>query len=271
MLLKNGSNGDDVKKLQAKLGLAADGIFGPGTEIKVKEWQAANNLTADGIVGDGSWGKMFPSEGSTPVAVPASSFKLAGLKGHVPDSVISMIPDTAVKFGITNPLRLAHFLSQCGHESGGFKAVNENLNYGAKGLLGTFPKYFNAATAAQYERKPEMIASKVYGGRMGNGPEATKDGYKFRGRGYIQLTGKDNYSAFDKFVDEDILGNPDLVATKYPLMSAAWFFNKNGLWSICDKGATTEVITAVTKRVNGGTIGLADRIKHFNEYYALLK
>ena len=182
-----------------------------------------------------------------------------------------MIPDTAVKFGITNPLRLAHFLSQCGHESGGFKAVNENLNYGAKGLLGTFPKYFNAATAAQYERKPEMIASKVYGGRMGNGPEATKDGYKFRGRGYIQLTGKDNYSAFDKFVDEDILGNPDLVATKYPLMSAAWFFNKNGLWSICDKGATTEVITAVTKRVNGGTIGLADRIKHFNEYYALLK
>ena len=271
MLLKNGSNGDDVKKLQAKLGLAADGIFGPGTEIKVKEWQAANNLTADGIVGDGSWGKMFPSEGSTPVAVPASFFKLAALKGHVPDSVISMIPDTAVKFGIINPLRLAHFLSQCGHESGGFKAVNENLNYGAKGLLGTFPKYFNAATAAQYERKPEMIASKVYGGRMGNGPEATKDGYKFRGRGYIQLTGKDNYSAFDKFVDEDILGNPDLVATKYPLMSAAWFFNKNGLWSICDKGATTEVITAVTKRVNGGTIGLADRIKHFNEYYALLK
>ena len=91
MLLKNGSNGEDVKKLQAKLGLAADGIFGPGTEIKVKEWQAANNLTADGIVGDGSWGKMFPSEGSTPVAVPASSFKLAALKGHVPDSVISMI------------------------------------------------------------------------------------------------------------------------------------------------------------------------------------
>jgi putative chitinase len=271
MLLKNGSNGEDVKKLQAKLGLVADGIFGPGTEIKVKEWQAANNLTADGIVGDGSWGKMFPSDVSTPVTVPASSFKLVSLKGHIPDLVISMIPDTAVKFGITNPLRLAHFLAQCGHESGGFKAVNENLNYGAKGLLGTFPKYFNAATAAQYERKPEMIASKVYGGRMGNGPESTKEGYKFRGRGYIQLTGKDNYTAFDKFVDDDILGNPDLVATKYPLMSAAWFFNKNGLWTVCDKGATTEVVTAVTKRVNGGVIGLVDRIKHFNEYYALLK
>jgi len=198
-------------------------------------------------------------------------FKLAALKGHIPDSVVSQIPDTAAKFNITTPLRLSHFLAQCGHESGGFKALVENLNYGSKGLLGTFPKYFNATTAAKYERKPEMIASKVYGGRMGNGPEATKDGYKFRGRGYIQLTGKDNYTAFDKFVTENIIENPDLVATKYPLMSAAWFFDKNGLWTICDKGATTEVVTAVTKRVNGGVIGLVDRIKHFNEYYALLK
>lgn len=198
-------------------------------------------------------------------------FKLHQLKGHIPDSVIAMIPDTAAKFGIANSLRLAHFLAQCGHESGGFKAVKENLNYGAKGLLGTFPKYFNAATAVQYERKPEMIASKVYGGRMGNGAEATKDGFKFRGRGYIQLTGKDNYSLFDKFVDDNILETPDLVATKYPLMSAAWFFNKNNLWTICDKGAGDAIVTAVTKRVNGGTIGLADRIKHFKEYYNLLK
>ena len=198
-------------------------------------------------------------------------FKLAALKGHIPDSVVSQIPDTAVKFNITTPLRLSHFLAQCGHESGGFKALVENLNYGSKGLLGTFPKYFNLTTATQYERKPEMIASKVYGGRMGNGPESTKDGWKFRGRGYIQLTGKDNYTAFDKFVTENILENPELVATKYPLMSAAWFFDKNKLWAVCDKGATTEVVTAVTKRVNGGVIGLVDRIKHFNEYYALLK
>lgn len=198
-------------------------------------------------------------------------FKLAALKGHIPDLVVSQIPDTAAKFNITTPLRLSHFLAQCGHESGGFKALVENLNYGSKGLLGTFPKYFNLTTATQYERKPEMIASKVYGGRMGNGPESTKDGYKFRGRGYIQLTGKDNYTAFDKFVTENIIESPDLVATKYPLMSAAWFFDKNKLWAVCDKGATTEVITAVTKRVNGGVIGLVDRIKHFNEYYALLK
>ena len=198
-------------------------------------------------------------------------FKLEALKGHIPDSVVSQIPDTADKFNITTPLRLSHFLAQCGHESGGFKALVENLNYGSKGLLGTFPKYFNVTTATQYSRKPEMIASKVYGSRMGNGDESTKDGWKFRGRGYIQLTGKDNYTAFDKFVTENIIENPSLVATKYPLMSAAWFFDKNKLWTVCDKGATTEVVTAVTKRVNGGVIGLVDRIKHFNEYYSLLK
>jgi len=278
MLLKVGSKGNEVKQLQEKLGLAADGSFGPGTEKAVKAWQTANGLTADGLVGDGTWSKMF---GGAPapvaaapvsnVVIPPSQFKLENLKGHVPDAVIAQIPDTAAKFNITNPLRLAHFLAQCGHESGGFKAVSENLNYSAKGLVGTFGKYFNATTAAQYERKPEMIASRVYGGRMGNGDEASKEGYKFRGRGYIQLTGKSNYTNFTKFIGEDCIANPDLVATKYPLASAAFFFDSNKLWSICDKGADTATVTAVTKRVNGGTIGLADRIKHFNEYYALLK
>lgn len=194
------------------------------------------------------------------------------LKGHVPDSVIAQLPDTIAKFELNTPLRLAHFLAQAGHESGGFKAVNENLNYGAKGLLGIFKKYFpTQEKAALYERKPEKIANLVYGGRMGNGPEASGDGYRFRGRGYIQLTGKDNYKAFDTVVAENILENPDLVATKYPLLSAAWFFHKNGLHKIADKGATDAVVTEVTKRVNGGTIGLADRLKHFKEYHDLLK
>lgn len=194
------------------------------------------------------------------------------LKGHVPDSVLAQIPDVAAKFNITNPLRLAHFLAQCGHESGGFKFVNENLNYSAKGLRSIFPKYFPTdELAKQYERQPEKIASKVYGGRMGNGDETTKEGFKFRGRGFIQLTGKDNYSKFAKFINEDTVANPDLVATKYPLASAAFFFNSNGLWAICDKGADVATVTAVTKRVNGGTIGLDDRINHFNEYYNLLK
>jgi putative chitinase len=195
---------------------------------------------------------------------------LNNLKGHIPDSVIAQIPDTAAKFNITTALRLAHFLAQCGHESGGFKAVSENLNYSAAGLVKIFGKYFTTISAAEYQRKPEKIANIVYANRMGNGNQASGDGYKFRGRGYIQLTGKDNYTSFDKTVEDDILANPDLVATKYPLSSAAFFFNKNGLWTICDKGADDATVTAVTKRVNGGTIGLADRIKHFKEYYKLL-
>jgi putative chitinase len=192
------------------------------------------------------------------------------LKGHIPDSVIAMLPETIEKFELNTSLRLAHFLAQAGHESGGFKAVNENLNYGAKGLRGIFGKYFPTdAKAALYERKPEKIANLVYGSRMGNGTEITGEGYKFRGRGYIQLTGKDNYTSFSKSINEDLISNPDLVSTKYPLLSAAWFFQR--CLSKCDSGSSRDAITSVSKCVNGGTIGLEDRIKHFNEFYNLLK
>lgn len=192
------------------------------------------------------------------------------LKGHIPDSVIKQIPEVAEKFGVNTPLRLAHFLSQTGHESGGFKITTENLNYSAKGLTNIFKKYFTPESALEYQRKPEKIANIVYANRMGNGNQASGDGFKFRGRGYIQLTGKTNYQAFDKTVEDNIEANPDLVATKYPLLSAAWFWSKNGLNAIADQGATDEVVTKVTKKVNGGTIGLPDRIKHFKEYHQLL-
>ena len=196
---------------------------------------------------------------------------LEKLKGHIPDTVIAQIPGVMEKFQINTPLRLAHFLAQCGHESGGFRLTKENLNYSAKGLMGIFKKYFpNEALANQYARKPEKIANKVYGNRMGNGAEATGDGAKYCGRGYIQLTGKDNYTAFGKSINEDIAANPTIVAEKYALLSAAWFFNKNKLHVMADGGATDAVVTSITKRVNGGTIGLADRIKHFKEYHALL-
>ena len=196
---------------------------------------------------------------------------LSKLKGHVPDKVIEQIPEIQSKFQVNTPLRLAHFLAQAGHESGGFRAVNENLNYGAKGLLGLFKKYFPTEEKAKlYERKPEKIANLIYGGRMGNGPEASGEGFKYRGRGYIQLTGKDNYKAFDATVPENILESPDLVATKYPLLSAAWFWNSRKLNALADQGATDAVVTRITKLVNGGTIGLADRIKHFKEYHGLL-
>jgi len=189
------------------------------------------------------------------------------LNGKLPQAVLNELPLVMEKFGISNSTRLSHFLSQVAHESGNFKFVNENLNYGAKGLMGIFKKYFpTQALATAYERKPEKIANKVYASRMGNGDEASGEGYKFRGRGYIQLTGKDNYKAFSDFIGEDCVANPDLVATKYPLTSAAFFFHKNKLWDICDKGHSHEIVTAVTKRVKGGIIGLDDRIKHFEEY-----
>jgi putative chitinase len=193
------------------------------------------------------------------------------LRGHVPDKVIADIPTIMDKFQVNTPLRLAHFLAQCGHESGNFKLTQENLNYSAKRLLDLFKKYFpNEVKAKLYERKPEKIANLIYGGRMGNGVESTGEGWKFRGRGYIQLTGKDNYTAFGKAISEDICTNPDLVATQHALASAAWFWSKNGLNAIADQGATDEVVTKITKRVNGGTIGLADRIKHFKEFNTLL-
>jgi putative chitinase len=197
--------------------------------------------------------------------------KLEALSKKLPANVMDEIPLIMEKFGIDNPLKLSHFLSQCAHESGNFKFLNENLNYSADGLRKIFPKYFPTIEVAnKYARQPEKIANKVYGGRMGNGDEGSGDGYKFRGRGFIQLTGKDNYAAFDKFVDDDILANPDLVATKYPLTSAAFFFHKNKLWDICDKGHGDDVVLAVTKRVNGGTHGLAERQKNFDFFHSTL-
>jgi len=286
MLLKRGDNNESVKQLQTKLGLEAIGNFGPKTEDAVKAFQTKNGLTPDGIVGNTTWNKIMgitevstpvtPAEVSapTPTATPVISvgnLKLDTLKGHIPDSVIAMIPEVTSKFEINTPLRLAHFLAQCGHESGGFKLTQENLNYSAKGLNGIFKKYFpTESDAKSYERNPQKIANKVYGNRMGNGAEATGDGWKFHGRGFIQLTGKDNYTVFTKSIGEDCVSNPDLVASKYALASAAWFFNKNGLHKMADGGANDATVTSITKRVNGGTIGLPDRIKHFNEYYKLL-
>jgi putative chitinase len=156
----------------------------------------------------------------------------------------------------------AHFFGQCAHESGNFTVFTENLNYSADGLTKIFKKYFPTLAVAQgYARKPEKIANKVYANRMGNGPEASGDGWKFRGRGPIQLTGKSNYTAFSQDIDrDDVLTDPDIVATELAFESALWFFRKNGLLAIADRGVSTAIITQITKRVNGGTHGLNDRI-----------
>ncbi len=171
-----------------------------------------------------------------------------------------------------SPARAAHFFGQTAHETGGFKAFTENLNYGAKGLRGIFGKYFPTdSIALQYERKPERIANRVYASRMGNGPEASGDGWKYRGRGALQLTGKDNYLAFSKYCNRpDVMTNPDLVATELAFESAMFFFERNKLWSICDQGVNDATILSVSKKVNGGTHGLEDRKTKTKTYFAQL-
>lgn len=275
MLLKIGTKNDDVKKLQSKLGLSDDGIFGKDTELAVKEWQRNHGLVDDGIVGNNTWNKMFnvQEEQINEISeIPHNNeIDLNKLRGFVPDSVLLEMRDTLKIFQINTPLRIAHFLSQCGHESGGFKFVRENLNYPADGLLKVFKKYFNEDNVGKYARNPEKIGSRVYANRMGNGDEESGDGYKFRGRGYLQITGKENYREFGKVIEVDIVNNPDLIATNYPLLSAAWFFKTRGLITMSDKGPGVDVITSITLRVNGGKNGLDDRIQRFNKIYQAIK
>ena len=270
MLLKKGDQNEDVKKLQVKLGVDPIGTFGSKTEDAVKAFQTKNGLTPDGIVGPKTWEKIMNEnvDSTSKVINKSAGLKLDKLKGHLPDSVIAEIPTIVEKFKIDTPLEMAHFLAQCAHESGNFEIVSENLNYSAERLKTIFPKYFRTVLAESYERNPQKIANFVYGNRMGNGSESSGDGFRFRGRGYIQLTGRSNYAEFDKFVNEDILSNPDLVSTKYPLLSAAWFFSKNCL-NRC-KDASDATVTSVTRCVNGATIGLSERLKEFKTFFKLL-
>jgi putative chitinase len=178
----------------------------------------------------------------------------------------------AMAFYKMTPERAAHFFAQTAHETGGFKAFSENLNYSAQGLQGTFGKYFPGTLEESYARNPEKIANRVYADRMGNGPETSGDGWKYRGRGALQLTGKSNYKAFSDYLKNPlIMEQPDLVASEFAFESAMFFFDKNSLWSICDKGVTKDTVLALTKRVNGGTHGLADREEKTFKYYGWLK
>lgn len=201
-----------LKHLQTKIGVAADGSFGPGT------LKAAMNYY-----------KMTPE-------------------------------------------RAAHFFAQTGHETGEFKLFTENLNYSADGLKKIFPKYFPGTLAEGYARNPEKIANLVYGNRMGNGSETTGEGYKFRGRGALQTTGKSNYKALSEYLKKpEIMTNPDLVSTDYAFESAMFFFDSNKLWTICDQGVNDASILALTKRINGGTNGLDHRKALTIKYYNWLK
>ena len=175
------------------------------------------------------------------------------------DEFVSTFNKWADSFGLNTPLRIVHFLAQVFHESGNLKYMEENLNYSASGLLKTFPKYFTKATASAYARKPEKIANRVYADRMGNGNEVSGDGWKFRGRGLVQLTGKDNYKAYarSKHCVGDLMSHPEWLC-KYPgaLKSAMWYWQEHGLNELADQ----DNVEAVTRKVNGGFNGLADRM-----------
>jgi putative chitinase len=166
------------------------------------------------------------------------------------------------------PVQAAHFFAQTAHESGNFKAFSENLNYSAEGLLRIFPKYFDQATANKYARQPEKIANRVYANRMGNGDEASGSGWLYKGRGALQLTGKSNYKDFADWLGKTI--DPKDVADEYAFESAKYFFDKNKLWAICDKGVDDATILALTKRINGGTHGIDDRKAKTKLYYSWL-
>jgi putative chitinase len=189
-----------------------------------------------------------------------------------PEGWVNSMNEVFPTYEINTPQRVAAFLAQCGHESGGWTVFEENLNYSAKGLNGIFKKYFpTLESAVPYERKPEMIANKIYANRMGNGAPESGDGWRFRGRGPIQLTGRSNYTAFAKEMFEnweEVVNNPDWVTydKDFALMSAIWFWNKNGLNRYADTGD----IKTMTRIINGGYIGLEDRIKHYNEAIHLL-
>ena len=201
-----------LKNLQSKIGVTADGAFGPGT---LKAAMAYYKMT---------------------------------------------------------PERAAHFFAQTAHETGGFKAFSENLNYSADGLQKIFGKYFPGVLEESYARNPEKIANRVYADRMGNGSESSGDGWKYRGRGALQLTGKSNYKAFSDYLKNPlIMEQPDLVAGELSFESAMFFFDKNKLWEICDKGVNKDTILALTKRINGGTHGLADREEKTIKFYGWLK
>jgi len=199
--------------------------------------------------------------------------KLQTKIGAEPDG--SFGPDTlkkAMEFFKLTPEETAHFFGQISHETGGFRLFTENLNYSAKGLQNTFGKYFPDNLEDSYARQPIKIASRVYANRMGNGDELSQDGWKYRGRGALQLTGKANYKAFANFIKTDeVITNPEIVSTELAFESALFFFDRNKLWDIAKKGVTDSTILSITKKINGGTNGLQDRISLTKRYYKWLK
>lgn len=279
MQLEIGSNSNDVKQLQIKLGLTPDGVFGKNTESAVKKYQLENNLVVNGIVGNETWSKMFPVKTNDVNLVDnATKFKLDNIKEFLPESIFNELPLVIKVFNIDTICKLAHFLAQTSWESNGFKSLEENLNYTAEGLCKVFSDYFhNIEKANQFAHNPKAIANHVYANRLGNGNEDSGDGWNYRGRGGIDTTGKYNYQILQKYLTnnvdgylDDVVANPDLVSSKYPLVSSAIFFNQRDIWQLC-VGVSDHSITNVTKKINPALLALNKRTELLARFYNALR
>lgn len=208
--------------------------------------------------------------GAAETADDAFTIDSAVLQAVVPSAAaqfLAPVEETCRSFQITTPLRLAHFLAQTAHESARYTALVENLNYGAAGLLATWPSRFDAATAAAFARQPERIANRVYADRMGNGPEVSGDGWRFRGRGILQVTGRASYRAIGEFLGEDLETEPDLLSTpRLAALAAGWYWSARGINALCD----IDDAVAVTEAVNGGRHGLEQRLELLGQVKAVL-
>jgi putative chitinase len=275
--LKRGSKGDDVKLLQAKLGLKADGGFGKDTEKALIAWQTANGIVSrqwncrstnpdQNGLGQGFAAGCQSCDQCSSCACPQSHGpqRRDSRQCHRPncgdrDQIQHYHQPSLGPF--SRPMRSGKRYFQ--------KGRGKSEIFGRKAAR-CIPKKFTAEQAKAYGGNPEKIGNRVYANIIGNGNEASGDGYRYRGRGYIQLTGKSNYQAFSDFIGEDCVANADWVATKYPLASAAHYFNGNKIWTTCDKGSTAATIKAVTLKVNKAALGLDERTTFFNKFWALL-
>jgi predicted chitinase len=259
MILKRGSTGPDVRTLQAQLAKhgyyrnAIDGDFGPMTEAAVRVFQSVHRLAIDGVAGPitraalGMERQQLIVNTEHLVAMGATR---ENAEKHI-DSMRLLMP----QHGIDTPNRVHHFLAQIFHESGNLRNTRENMNYSAARLLQIFPRHFTQAQAREYQGDPERIANRAYAGRNGNGPETSGDGWRYRGRGLIQLTGRRNYYHFAQWVQEDVIAHPERVAGPLAVDAAVWYWVANGLNELADQ----DDIRIVTRVINGGYHGIEDR------------
>ena len=277
MMVQIGSTGDLVKKIQAFLGLTADGSFGPGTQAAVIAWQTKNGLTPDGIVGQSTLDKMGIINSTEPIIIGPVDF--SKLKGIIPDRIFAILPDTLPKYGVNTPLRISHFIAQVSHESDNFTIKTESLYYTTPSrIVEIWPTRFNLDgsdgkhNANEFIKNEEKLSDAVYEGRMGDTQPG--DGFRFRGAGFLQLTGRESFTQYSKYIGKDIGETADLVRSsdQWAMDAALWEYSINmKLNLVADQGPTADVVKKITCIINGGYIGLDERQEYFTKFWNILK